>query len=139
MQEERSQHKNKSRAMELLAARLYDMARCELIAGCDLTICSWRRTVLTRAHCFDSCFDSVLFCRQKVADKERDSRRLVVGTGDRSERIRTYNFPENRVTDHRINLTIFGVGEMLDSLKLDSFIDALELEDNTQKMVHLET
>lgn len=76
-QDERSQHKNRARAMSLLSARLNDMA-------------------------------------QAAAEKEQsDARRLLVGSGDRSERIRTYNFPQGRVTDHRINLTLYKLSEVI--------------------------
>jgi len=76
-QDERSQHKNRARAMSLLSARLNDMA-------------------------------------QAAAEKEQsDTRRLLVGSGDRSERIRTYNFPQGRVTDHRINLTLYKLSEVI--------------------------
>lgn len=76
-QDERSQHKNRARAMSLLSARLNDMA-------------------------------------QAAAEKEQsDARRLLVGSGDRSERIRTYNFPQGRVTDHRINLTLYKLSEVM--------------------------
>jgi len=89
VQDERSQHKNKARAFELMRAKLYDMERSR-------------------------------------ADAERSAdRRSQVGSGDRSERIRTYNFPQGRVTDHRINLTLYKLDEMMQGLVLDEFIDAL--------------
>ncbi len=87
-QDERSQHKNRSRAMSLLAAKLNDLA-------------------------------------QQAADKEiSDTRRKLVGSGDRSERIRTYNFPQGRVTDHRINLTLYKLTEIM-SGDLESVIQPL--------------
>ena len=92
VQDERSQHKNKARAYELLRARLYDMER-------------------TRADA------------ERAAD-----RRSQIGSGDRSERIRTYNFPQGRVTEHRINLTLYKLDEMMQGLVLDEIIDALTAE-----------
>ena len=77
-QDERSQHKNKARALSLLQARLEDAAR------------------------------------QEQQAKEASERKSLVGSGDRSERIRTYNFPQGRVTDHRINLTLYRLDEMMD-------------------------
>lgn len=89
VQDERSQHKNKARAYELMRAKLYDLERSR-------------------------------------ADAERSAdRRSQVGSGDRSERIRTYNFPQGRVTDHRINLTLYKLDEMMQGLVLDEIIDAL--------------
>ncbi|KAB0265216.1 peptide chain release factor 1 [Microvirga brassicacearum] len=89
VQDERSQHKNRARAMSLLRARLYDAER--------------------------SAKDAV-----RAAD-----RKAQVGSGDRSERIRTYNFPQGRVTDHRINLTLYKLEEVLAGNALDELIDAL--------------
>jgi peptide chain release factor 1 len=89
VQEERSQHKNRARAMALLRARLYDAER--------------------------TAKDAV-----RAAD-----RKSQVGSGDRSERIRTYNFPQGRVTDHRINLTLYKLEEVLAGNALDELIDAL--------------
>jgi peptide chain release factor 1 len=87
-QDERSQHKNKARALSLLQAKL-----------------------LSRA-------------REAQAMEESASRRLQVGSGDRSERIRTYNFPQNRLTDHRINLTLYKLDEVMAG-NLDQVIDPL--------------
>lgn len=71
---------------------------------------------------------------QQEAQAEYDeSRKSAVGTGDRSERIRTYNFPQNRVTDHRIGLTIQKLDQILDG-KLDEIIEALVLEDQTKRL-----
>ena len=89
VQDERSQHKNRARAMSLLRARLYDAER--------------------------SAKDAL-----RAAD-----RKSQVGSGDRSERIRTYNFPQGRVTDHRINLTLYKLEEVLSGNALDELIDAL--------------
>jgi peptide chain release factor 1 len=89
MQEERSQHRNRAKAMDVLRARLYDMER--------------QRRDNTRA-----------------AD-----RRSQVGSGDRSERIRTYNFPQGRVTDHRVNLTLYKLDKVMEGEALDEIIDAL--------------
>tara|TARA_R110002072_G_scaffold142853_5_gene288632 strand:- start:36461 stop:37543 length:1083 start_codon:yes stop_codon:yes gene_type:complete len=87
-QDERSQHKNRARAMSLLSARLNDM-------------------------------------QQAAADKQQsDTRRLLVGSGDRSERIRTYNFPQGRVTDHRINLTLYKLSEIMNG-DLDAVVQPL--------------
>jgi peptide chain release factor 1 len=89
VQDERSQHKNKARAYDLMRAKLYDMERSR-------------------------------------ADAERSAdRRSQIGSGDRSERIRTYNFPQGRITDHRINLTLYKLDEMMQGLVLDEVIDAL--------------
>ncbi|MFB3885632.1 MAG: peptide chain release factor 1 [Thermodesulfobacteriota bacterium] len=87
-QDEKSQHKNKAKALKILRARLMDRARQE----------------------------------QQTQISER--RRNQVGTGERSERIRTYNFPQGRVTDHRIGLTLYRIGEILEG-ELDEVIDAL--------------
>ncbi len=87
-QDERSQHKNKARAMSLLQARLLDSA-------------------------------------QEAQNKEQaDERRSLVGSGDRSERIRTYNFPQGRLTDHRINLTLYKLDEVMQGT-LDEVVQAL--------------
>lgn len=100
MQDERSQLKNREKAMKVLRARVYDQM-------------------------------------QQEAQSEYDAnRKLAVGTGDRSERIRTYNFPQNRVTDHRIGLTIQKLDQIL-SGKLDEVVDALVLYDQTQKLEQL--
>ena len=96
-QDEKSQIKNKEKAMKVLRARVYDKFRQEAQAEYD------------------------------------QNRKQAVGTGDRSERIRTYNFPQNRVTDHRIGLTIQKLDQILQG-KLDDFINALLMEDQAQKM-----
>ena len=97
MQEEKSQHKNRAKAMKILRARLYEQQRATLHA--------------TRA-----------------AD-----RKSQVGTGDRSERIRTYNFPQGRVSDHRINLTLYKIDRVMAG-ELDEFIDALTAEDQAARL-----
>lgn len=94
IQDEKSQIKNKEKAMKVLRARVYDKYQQEAQAEYD------------------------------------ETRKSAVGTGDRSERIRTYNFPQSRVTDHRINLTIQKLDQVLDG-ELDEFIDALLVEEQT--------
>ncbi len=89
MQEERSQHKNRAKAMAILRARLFEMKR------------------------------------QKLADERSADRKSQVGSGDRSERIRTYNFPQGRVTDHRINLTLYRIEEIVEGSGLDDVIEPL--------------
>jgi peptide chain release factor 1 len=96
-QDEKSQHKNKDKAMKVLRARVYDKFQQEAQAEYD------------------------------------QQRKSAVGTGDRSERIRTYNFPQNRVTDHRIGLTLQKLDIILGG-KLDEIIDALILEDQSRKL-----
>jgi peptide chain release factor 1 len=97
MQEERSQHKNRAKAMKVLRARMYEQQRSSLAA--------------TRS-----------------AD-----RKSQVGSGDRSERIRTYNFPQGRVSDHRINLTLFKIDRVMQG-DLDEFVDALTAEDQAARL-----
>ena len=97
MQEERSQHKNRAKAMKILRARIYEKQRSSLAA--------------TRS-----------------AD-----RKSQVGTGDRSERIRTYNFPQGRVSDHRINLTLYKIDRVMQG-DLDDFVDALTAEDQAARL-----
>ncbi|MBM7698881.1 peptide chain release factor 1 [Kurthia huakuii] len=97
MQDERSQLKNREKAIKILRARVYDKLQQE---------------------------------EQSKYDAERKS---AVGTGDRSERIRTYNYPQNRVTDHRIGLTIQKLDQIIDG-KLDDVIDALIMEEQAKKL-----
>ena len=101
-QDERSQHKNKARALSLLQARLEDATRQE----------------------------------QQV--KEASERKSLVGSGDRSERIRTYNFPQGRVTDHRINLTLYRLDEMMDGA-CQMIIDPLVQEYQAELLAGLDT
>ncbi|MCD7034682.1 peptide chain release factor 1 [Metabacillus sp. GX 13764] len=96
-QDEKSQIKNKEKAMKVLRARVYDK-----------------------------------FQREAQAEYDQN-RKLAVGSGDRSERIRTYNFPQNRVTDHRIGLTIQKLDQILEG-KMDDIIDALIMEDQANKL-----
>ena len=92
VQDERSQHKNKAKALQLLRARIFDEERARL------------------------------------ASERTEARRLQVGSGDRSERIRTYNFPQGRVTDHRIGLTLYKLPEIISGEALDEVIDALAMD-----------
>jgi peptide chain release factor 1 len=87
-QDEKSQHKNKAKALKVLQARLFDAAR------------------------------------QEAADERAETRRGMVGSGDRSERIRTYNYPQGRITDHRINLTLYKLEQILAG-ELGELVDAL--------------
>ena len=97
-QDEKSQHKNKAKAMKILMARLYDQER------------------------------------QIQNSKIASDRKNQVGTGDRSERIRTYNYPQGRVTDHRINLTLHKIEKIIEGEGLDEIIDNLILKDRIQKL-----
>jgi peptide chain release factor 1 len=99
-QDERSQHKNKARALSLLQARLTDAAR------------------------------------EKQTSEQAENRRTLVGSGDRSERIRTYNFPQGRVTDHRINLTLYKLDEFLEG-DIDMVIDPLISEYQADQLAAL--
>ena len=101
-QDERSQHKNRAKAMQVLRARLYEKMREE-------------------AH-----------------DAEAEARKAMVGSGDRSERIRTYNFPQGRVTDHRINLTLHRLPEILEGPGLGELIDALIAEDQAKRLAAMD-
>jgi peptide chain release factor 2 len=98
MQDERSQHKNRDKAMKVLRARIYERRREE-------------------AH-----------------GAEAEARRAMVGSGDRSERIRTYNFPQGRVTDHRIGLTLHKLDEVLAGPGLAEVVDALIAEDEAKRL-----
>ena len=100
-QDERSQLQNKTRAMSILRARLYEMEE------------------------------------QKKMEEEAATRRSQIGTGERSEKIRTYNFPQNRVTDHRINLSSYNLSGVLDG-DIDEFIDELTLVDEAEKLAMIE-
>ncbi|MDR9439304.1 MAG: peptide chain release factor 1 [Halomonas sp.] len=101
-QEERSQHKNRAKAMSLLAARLKQSA--------------------------------VASQRQQQAD----ARRSLVGSGDRSERIRTYNFPQGRITDHRINLTLYKLNEVVSGEQLDDVVEPLIHEYQAEQLAALQ-
>ena len=96
-QDERSQHKNRDKAMRVLKSRLLELYQ------------------------------------SKAAEAEADERKSQVGSGDRSERIRTYNFPQGRVTDHRIGLTLYKLDAILDGA-LDEVIDALILAERTRQL-----
>ncbi|MEJ2122800.1 MAG: peptide chain release factor 1 [Alphaproteobacteria bacterium] len=102
IQDEKSQHKNKAKAMKVLRARLYEAQRAARDA-------------------------------ERAAD-----RRSQVGSGDRSERIRTYNFPQGRVTDHRINMTLHKIDAILEGEGLDEMIDALTTEDQAARLAAVE-
>jgi peptide chain release factor 1 len=75
--------------------------------------------------------------RQKAADERSAARKSQVGSGDRSERIRTYNFPQGRVTDHRINLTLYKIEAMMNGEALDEFIDALTAADEAERIASM--
>jgi peptide chain release factor 1 len=96
-QDEKSQHKNKAKALKILRARLLERARHEQ--------------------------------QSEIAA----SRRAMVGSGDRSEKIRTYNFPQSRVTDHRVNLTLHQLDRVLDG-DLDTIVDALATKQQQEQL-----
>jgi peptide chain release factor 1 len=98
MQEEKSQHKNRAKAMKILKARLYEAER------------------------------------ERLASARAAERKGLVGSGDRSERIRTYNFPQGRVTDHRINLTLYKLDRILSGDDLNDIVDALVTEDMASRL-----
>jgi len=100
-QDEKSQHKNKAKAMTILRARLYEAER------------------------------------QKLADERAAARKSQVGSGDRSERIRTYNFPQGRVTDHRINVTLHKLDKVLSGESVDEIIDQLIAEDQADRLAEM--
>ncbi|WP_207483642.1 peptide chain release factor 1 [Arenibaculum pallidiluteum] len=101
-QDEKSQHKNKAKALRVLRARLYEMQRAQQDAA--------------RAA----------------------NRRSQVGSGDRSERIRTYNFPQGRVTDHRINLTLYKIDKVMAGEALDEIVEALLAADEAERLAELQ-
>jgi peptide chain release factor 1 len=100
-QEEKSQHKNRAKAMKILRARLYDVER------------------------------------QRMDSERAADRKGQVGSGDRSERIRTYNFPQGRVTDHRVNVTLYKIDKVMTGEALDEILDALISEDEAERLATL--
>jgi peptide chain release factor 1 len=100
-QDEKSQHKNKAKALKVLRTRLYELER------------------------------------DRLASERAGARKSMVGSGDRSERIRTYNFPQGRVTDHRINLTLHRLPEILEG-QMDELLDALIAEDEAERLASLD-
>jgi peptide chain release factor 1 len=102
MQEEKSQHKNKAKAMKILKAKMFEAER------------------------------------ERVESARAAERKGLVGSGDRSERIRTYNFPQGRVTDHRINLTLYKLDRIITGDELSDVIDALVAEDQANRLAAME-
>ncbi|HEX6139261.1 MAG TPA: peptide chain release factor 1 [Candidatus Limnocylindria bacterium] len=100
IQDEKSQHKNKAKALSVLRARLLEMEQ------------------------------------QRQAEERGEQRRSQVGSGERAEKIRTYNFPDDRVTDHRIGLTIHGIGGLLEG-SLDRLVDPLAEADEAERLAHV--
>ncbi|HAU29235.1 MAG TPA: peptide chain release factor 1 [Rhodospirillaceae bacterium] len=100
-QDEKSQHKNKAKAMKILRARVYEAER-----------------------------------QRKDAERS-ENRRSQVGTGERSERIRTYNFPQGRVSDHRVDVTLYKIDKVMTGEALDEIIDVLLAEDQAERLAHL--
>lgn len=100
-QDEKSQHKNKEKAMRVLRSRLYEAER------------------------------------EKLEAERAASRKGQVGSGDRSERIRTYNFPQGRVTDHRINMTLYKIEDVMNGSSLYELIDALVMQDQAERLAEL--
>jgi peptide chain release factor 1 len=100
-QDNRSQHKNRAKALSLLKAKIYDMEQ------------------------------------KKIQDQQAEERKMLVGSGDRSERIRTYNYPQGRITDHRINLTQYNLAEFMEG-DLDNMIDTLVQENAAKQMAQLD-
>ena len=101
-QDEKSQHKNKAKALKVLRTRLFELER------------------------------------ERLASERAGARKSMVGSGDRSERIRTYNFPQGRVTDHRINLTLHKLDQILEGPGLSELTDALIAEDEAQRLSQME-
>lgn len=101
-QDERSQHKNKAKAMKVLRSKIYESER------------------------------------QRQAQERSEDRKSQVGSGDRSERIRTYNFPQGRVSDHRIGLTLYKIDQIMQGEALDEIIDALTAHDQAEKLSGVE-
>jgi len=101
-QDEKSQHKNKAKALKVLRTRLFELER------------------------------------ERLASERAGARKSMVGSGDRSERIRTYNFPQGRVTDHRINLTLHKLDAILEGPGLGELVDALVAEDEAERLAGLE-
>jgi len=101
-QDEKSQHKNKAKALKVLRTRLFEMER------------------------------------ERLASERAGARKSMVGSGDRSERIRTYNFPQGRVTDHRINLTLHKLDAILEGPGLGELVNALVAEDEAERLSSLE-
>src|SRR3954469_16738835 len=101
-QDEKSQHKNKAKALKVLRTRLYELER------------------------------------ERIASERAGARKSMVGSGDRSERIRTYNFPQGRVTDHRINLTLHRLDEILEGPGLEELVSALIAEDEAERLASLD-
>jgi peptide chain release factor 1 len=101
-QDEKSQHKNKAKALKVLRTRLYEQER------------------------------------ERTQSEQAGARKAMVGSGDRSERIRTYNFPQGRVTDHRINLTLHRLPEIVEGPGLDEVISALIAEDEAARLAQLD-
>ena len=101
-QDEKSQHKNKAKAMKVLRTRLYELER------------------------------------SRLADERAGTRKSMVGSGDRSERIRTYNYPQGRVTDHRINLTLHKLEAILEGPGLGELTEALIAEDEAERLAGLD-
>jgi peptide chain release factor 1 len=101
-QDEKSQHKNKAKALKVLRTRLYELER------------------------------------ERLASERAGARKSMVGSGDRSERIRTYNFPQGRVTDHRINLTLHRLPEILEGPGLEEVVSALAAQDEAERLASLD-
>ncbi len=100
-QDEKSQHKNKAKAMKVLRSRIYDVER------------------------------------QRLDAERASARKSQIGSGDRSERVRTYNFPQGRVTDHRINLTLYKLDKIVEGEDLDEVIDALITQDQADRLADM--
>ena len=101
-QDEKSQHKNRAKAMKILRARLYEAERA------------------------------------RAAAERAAARKGMIGSGDRSERIRTYNYPQSRVTDHRINLTLYKLNEVMEGSALGELIDALSSQDRADRLSEMQ-